>query len=768
MARRLIGAFNAGEISPLLDARLDSDKYQNAARIMENCVPKIYGGAFGRAGMEYMGEVKDHARGTRVIEFIYSATTNFIIEAGHLYMRFWSNGQQVESSPGVPFEVVSPYTEDDIFALQYIQVGDVMYFVDGQKPVYKLTRLADDNWTMAEVSWKFPPLANENATTTTITPSGTTGSITLTASADIFLAGHVGAYFQIVHRRTSSSSVALSLAATGTSSAVRIVGTYDVFTYGTWNGTLRLQRKNDLGAWETVRTWTSANDRNTASNGSVDEETEFRLDYTEAAAEGTAPPRAVLEAADSRIYGLVRITGYTSATQVTATVIKDLNSTDATLAWSEGAWSDVQGYPRTVVLHEQRIVYGGCTKQPLTLWGSYLGDFENFKRSSLDDASFAHVIGSPRGNAIVWLASRDSLMVGTQGDEWIVTGNEGSVITATNVNVKRQSAYGSAYIQPVLGNDAVMFVQQGRRKLREFVYVFERDGYSAPDLTLLAEHIAAGNFKQLSYAAIPDPVVWAVTEDGQLRSMTFERDQSVVGWSRHITEGDVESVACIRGAAGEADEVWLVVKRTVKTPVTGEPLTKRYLERLDPRKWSKLEAGDVANFIYVDCAKLVELDPAGTLVTGLDHLEGLEVRVVADGFLHPNRTVNLGQISLQAAASVVVVGLPFVPRLQPTKTAIELGDGTSEGRKWKTNKMTVKLWKTLGGEYADAPDATFFEIQNRDVATPLNEQQAPITGERTMVLESEHRGGIDITLRQVKPMPFHVLAIIPEFRISGS
>lgn len=769
MPRRLISAFNAGEISPLLDARVDIEKYSNGARIMENCVPKIYGGAFGRAGMEWMGEAKDSATKVRLVEFIFSATTNFIIEIGHLYMRFWSNGQAVESSPGVPLEVVSPYTESDLFFLQYIQINDVMYFVDGAKAVRKLTRLTDTNWTLGEVNWKFPPLANENVTTTTIAPSATSGSITLTASAALFEAGHVGSYFQITHRR-NASYIEMSLAATGTSaSTLRVVGTYDVFTYGTWNGSLRLQRKNDLGTWETVRSWSSVNDRNTATNGTVDEETEFRLDYTESAAEGTSPPRVVLEAADSRIYGLVKITAVTNSTTATATVIKDLHSTAATLGWSEGAWSDVQGHPRTVTLHEQRVVYGGCTKQPLTIWGSVLGDFENFKRSSLDDASYAHTIGSTRGNAIVWLASRDSLMVGTQGDEWIVGGGgEGGVVTATSVSIKRQSAYGSAYVQPVLGNDAVMFVQRGRRKFREFVYVFEKDGYSAPDLTLLAEHISAGGFKQMAFASTPDPVVWAVTEDNKLLSMTFERDQSVVGWSRHITDGEVESVACIYGAAGEADEVWVLVKREIKTPVTGAPVTKRYLERLDPKKWSKLEEEDVAHFIYLDCAKLIELDPADTAVTGLDHLEGREVTVVADGYTHSKRTVNLGAISLSSPASTVVVGLPFTPRLQPTRTDVELGDGSAQGRKWKTNKATIRLWKTLGAEYADSPTSDFFEVPNRDVSTPLNQQQPPITGDRSVVLKSEHRGGLDVTIRQTKPMPFHVMAIIPEFNISGA
>lgn len=769
MGRRLIAAFNAGEISPLLDARLDIEKYQNGARIMENCVPKIYGGAFGRAGLEWMGVVKDHSRKVRLIEFIFSATTNFILEFGHQHIRFWSNGVQVPDpgNPSQPLEVVSPYEEEDLFSIQYAQANDVMYLVDGRRPAQKLVRLADDNWTLEAVPWKYPALLAENITATTLSCSATTGTgLTLTASADLFNAGHVGGYFQIAHRR-SGAFTELALTATATGSELRILGKYDVFTYGTWNGTLNLERKNEQGTWEVIRTWSSKNDRNVQMSGEQIDEASLRLNYTETAAEGSSPPRAVLEAADSRIYGLVKVTGYTSATAVTVDVVQSLHATTAVTTWAEGAWSDSQGHPRTVAIHEQRVVFAGTDKQPLTLWGSVLGDFENFRRSTLDDGAFAHVLGSSRGNSIVWLASMSELLVGTQGDEWVVRGTDDSPISATTVSIKRQSGYGSAYMGALICNDAVMFVQRGRLRLREFTYQFERDGYTAPDLTLLAEHITAGGVVQWAFATNPDPVVWAVTATGQLLSMTFERDQSVVGWSRHITDGLVESVAVIYSAPGLADEVWVAVRRHI-VDGSGVQQTRRYLERLDPGKWSKIESGDIANMIYMDAAKVVELSPASNIVTGLEHLERRDVSVLADGRVHPTRTVNDGAIYLEQPASTVVVGLPYTVRLQPTKTEIPLGDGSAQGRKWKTNKATVRLHKTLGGEYADSTDSDWFEMTNRTVNTPLNQQQPLFSGDRELLMKSIHRGGLDITLRQRLPLPFAVLAIIPQFDVSGA
>ena len=767
MARKLVSAFNAGELSPLLDARLDIEKYGNGCRILENCVPKIYGGAFGRAGMEYMGAAKYSDKKSRLVEFIFSATTNFILEFGHEYIRFWSNGVQVESSPGVPLEIASVYTESDIFFLQYVQVNDVMYLVDGAHPVQKLTRVTDATWTIESVGWKYPATRDENITTTTLAGSAATGSgITVTASAALFNANMIGGYLEISHRR-DTSHLELPLTATAQSAGLRMLGNYQVASYGTWNGTIQLQRKNELGNWETVWSRSGKADKNILISGEAAEEETFRLAYTLNAA-GTGTPRVVLEAADSRIYGLVKITGYTDTTHVIADVVKPLHDTSATLLWSEGAWSNYRGHPRSVTLHEQCLVFGGCESQPLTIWGSTLGDFEHFQRSSLSDASYAKLIGSTRGNAIVWLASMSSgLSVGTQGDEWIIRSPDDQRISSTVGQITPQSSYGSAYIMPVRGNDSVMFVQRGRKKLREFVYVFDKDGYSAPDLTLLAEHVASKGLKQLAFASTPDPVVWAVTEDGKLLSMTFERDQSVVGWSRHTTQGEVESVAVIYGATGEADEVWMVVKRTINPglPIEG---SVRYIERLDPRKWSKLESGDIANLVYSDSAKVVVLDPPSQVVTGLQHLEGLEVAVLADGYVQPKRRVASGEIVLPRASSRVVVGLPFTPRVQPSRTEIALQDGSAQGRIWRSSKMTVRLWESLGCEYADSPDSEFFPIPSRTISTPMNEPEPLFTGDREVPLKGKHIGGIDVTLRQTLPLPFHVLALIPQFDISGA
>lgn len=1026
--RALINSFNAGEVSDALDARVDIDKYKNGCRILENAIPKIQGGAYGRAGMEYMGAAKYDDKVTRLIPFTFDVNTSFVLEFGNGYLRFWSNGQQVESG-GNPYEISTIYGEADLFNIQFTQVNDVVYLVDGSHPVQKLTRYADDVWTIMDVEWVWPAMKDENvgavglgaysiadllrldteewvqrvgitngvmafsgltdltattktatldrwvsgawsnvvtrtwttsppadytytctthgttdpdgvttydtfritysgpvhgagakitlytdygnvlvplpsphyelqwrysgvipldatqpqtsltectietgwqwrarvkslttiptnnscvvqswngsawvdvatipltadtwttyngtppgsntlhrlvwagttatngfsmwdiatvgspfnmlASTTspvgndppphgimliervagetavdaTLTLSATTGTgISMTASEAIFYPAHVGSFWQIGHRRDNGFVEIKPTTADATSSSFRVLGPYDIYTYGTWKGTLNLQvLQTDGTTWETIRSWNSngtTDDRNVIASGTADPEQTMRLFYDHTSGTNTNA-RMLLEPTDSRIYGLVKVTQYVSSTVLTVTVIKDVLATTATRLWSEGSWSDHRGHPRTITVENQRIVYGGTAHEPLTFWGSVIGDFQNFRRSTLDDASYAFRIASAKANGIVWMSHQNRFMIGTQGDEWLVEADSGGetpgVITPTHPpRIQLQTSYGSAYVQPVAANDTIMFAERGRKRLREFVFQLDRNAFSAPDLNLLAGHIfATTQIKQLAFASIPDPVLWVVTADNRLMSMTFERDQSVVGWSRHITDGDVESVCVIYGA--DSDEVWLATRRTI------DGAALRYIERLDPSKWMKLEEEDVAGMIYLDCAKHI-VQTSSTAVSGLDHLEGETVSILADGLVQASKVVASGAITLDTAAEQIIVGLPYTVKIQPNKIEIGMPDGTSQGRKFKVSQAMLRFWKTGGAQYADGPSDTFYDVPFRDPDRDADDIEPPFTGDKKVFLSSRHKGSLDMTIRNATPFPFALLAIAP-------
>jgi hypothetical protein len=195
---------------------------------------------------------------------------------------------------------------------------------------------------------------------------------------------------------------------------------------------------------------------------------------------------------------------------------------------------------------------------------SEIDNFEKFQLGTTAASAASFTLASSEGNRINWLYSQSKLLVGTSGDEWTIgSADTAQALSATNVEARKQSSYGSKYMRASLVNDVLLFVQRNGRKVRELVYEFNKDGWVAPDLTLLAEHITNGEIVDIAYQQQPDAVLWCVRGDGTLIAMTYERDQKVVGWHRHtLGDADVESVATIYGN-GTEDEVWMVVKRYV-------------------------------------------------------------------------------------------------------------------------------------------------------------------------------------------------------------
>jgi hypothetical protein len=321
MAKQLrhFTSFNAGELSPKLDARVDLAKYQNGCRELKNCIAGLYGEAERRTGFQYIASTKDSTTKARLFEWEFSTTTTYILEFGHLYVRFYSSRAQVLSG-GSAYEVASPYTEDQIFELQLAQLNDVGRITHPDHPPAKLTRVSAVVWTLAYIQFLNPPVLDENTSTITITPSATSGAITLTASAPLFDAGQEAGYFRIGYLREASfeeSIINADLTATG----LPIIGDWNLRTYGVWSADILIQRSLDGGTtWDTIRKFSGKFDRNVDSVGEQSFEAKLRVkieNYAAPAVAGATTPRVVLEAVDAYIWGTVQIDGFTSSTVLT-------------------------------------------------------------------------------------------------------------------------------------------------------------------------------------------------------------------------------------------------------------------------------------------------------------------------------------------------------------------------------------------------------------------------------------------------------------------
>jgi hypothetical protein len=416
-----------------------------------------------------------------------------------------------------------------------------------------------------------------------------------------------------------------------------------------------------------------------------------------------------------------------------------------TTQFSEAAFSAKRGYPRAVCFHESRLCFGGTAAQPTTIWCSEIDNFENFKIRQTASDAVQFTLSASEGNRISWMYSQSQMLVGTTGDEWTIgSADVGQSLSATNVEARRQSSYGSKYMRAALVNDVLLFVQRNGRKVRELVYELNKDGWVAPDLTLLAEHITDGEIVELAYQQQPDAILWCVRGDGALIGMTYERDQKVVGWHRHlISGGTVESVASLYGN-GTEDEVWMVVRRG----------NLRCIERL-PLLWrEQFDNENINNYRYLDGHVAFAAGSANRSVTGLSHLNGQSVEIV-QGTTVTTATVSSGAVVVPGTGAGYV-GKSYTSKLTPMKLDAEYEDGTSQGRKKRIHQIVVRTLKSRGGE-VQTNGGNWYDLASTTT-----------TGDQKVILAGAFALDADVTVRQNEPYPMCLLAITPKWDSYGN
>ena len=639
--------------------------------------------------------------------------------------------------------------------------GKVTIFSGTNLVAAQTTRIlwAGNAWPNATVSIErivFPA-----STDITLETSAVTGSnVNLTASAAKFNEGHVGSYWQLSHRRDNASVNVKALASwttDRTSPVLTTQGEWYLYTYGTWTTTLYLEAQTPSGGWEVLRSWVGEADRNIIANGTVANFTKLRLRIGNGAtstSSGTPLAKFLLELSDSRIYGIVKIKSITSPTVAVCDVVQDVHSTTPTTMWTEGAFSGDQGYPGAIALHGGRLWLAGTKKAPARIWGSEINDYESFRRSTLDDGSVDFTADSGYAHRIRWMASKGGeILMGTAGNEWTIS-SEGPVITPTDVMFSPRSSFGSESIQPVMANESLVWAQRGKKKIRRVAPRSANEAWSAAELTTLAEHITGSGVAQMAFTSNPTPMLLVVTEDGRLAAMTYDTEQNVFGWHIHDTDGIIESVAVNLGTP--TDHVYFSVNRA----------GSRTIERWDPivldRDFSAPE-----RMMYVDAGKRFTFETPQTSVTGLEHLEGETVSILADGAVVTPRVVTGGAITLPVAASTVIVGLPFTSLLQPSRQELQMDSGTAQGKPWKVARVGLYLHQSLGGEVAATPTSRFEKLNVRRISTPMGSAPGLFTGDIESPVEATSQPNVSVVVRQQDPLPLNIGALVLKVDVYG-
>lgn len=761
-----LNSFNAGEFSPLMMGQTNFEKWSSGVKSMVNFIPRSQGPAERRGGTYFVSEVKNSNQKVWLAKFEFSTTQAFILEFGPSYIRFYSDHGVALDGSGSLLEVSTPFTAEELtnrdggLGLSMVQSGDVIYICShtGNLPPYKLSRVSNTNWTIEAFDYaaahgpfrdinsdrtvtvhtdQFRIWSANGATRPDGTPTTTT-LCTITANSPIFDSGHVGGLFYI-----ESST--------------------DAVTDGTG-------KNGFIPAWEAGTTSTFFAGMFCRSDGKYYED----LDGTQtgatqptwtAGAHRDGPANASLWRYSNGGWGIIQITGVSSSTVAVGKILTELppsvrGSTGDTYKWAFGEWSSRYGFPTRVAFYKNRLLFAARGK----LWFSVASDYENFTTMTngyevQSDDSINVQIEADSTNTIQWLAPGSSLLVGTAGGEHSCSP---STTTAAfgpdNIQITKESSYGSKGVNAVQVGATSIFVQRAGCKVRAVLADYQSGSYSSSDLTVLAEHITRAGIVDMAWQQEPDYVLWVVLADGSLVAMTYNDEQKVTAWHRHDMGGFVESVSCIPSPNGIRDDLWLVVRRTIG----GQ--TKRYVEYLRAA-WDAI-VDDFSQAFYVDCGLSYSGAPVST-VSGLNHLNGQTVAIVADGAAHPEQVVSNGSVSLEWPSSVIHVGLPFTSQLITLPLEAGGTTGTSQGKIKRITKLTLRFVNTLGGKAGLEGGLDLDVLESRDYSDLMDKPPSPFTDDRDIDFPGGYDTNACIRVVQDQPLPMTLVAIYPRSWTTG-
>lgn len=770
MPQTIQRSFTGGEIAPAVGSRADLQKYASSLALCQNFFVRAQGGVYSRPGTRYVGEVGQSNRRARLIPFSFNTEQTYILVFEHLKLRFVTGGGFIESG-GSPYEIATPYTEDDLPFLDFAQSADVMTITRLGFDPRNLSRITDTNWTLTVNNYAPTVSAPTWGSGTSFAISGITNANpgvvtatghTFTAGQTVYITG-VGGMTEVNNRFfTVANPLVNTFELSGEDTTA--YGTYTsggtaqvptaIQAVGSGGGSFSKTYRYVVTAVDADGVESLASTEQTATVASLSQTFGLRLSWN--AVTGAQYYRVYKDPSeDSGIYGFIGESNTTIFTDYNiAPIISDTPPLD------RQPFSDTDGEPQAVGYFQQRQIFANTTAEPQTVFTTQTGNYASLRtsRPSRDDDAITFTLAANQVNEIRHIISLDSLILLTSGAEWIVSEGQDKVLTPATVGTRTQSFNGSSWVRPVVVNSTALFVQEKGARIRDLQYEFTNDKYTGNDLSVFAEHLFEGfEIEEMAYAQEPYSIVWCVRSDGTLLGLTYQREQQVWGWHQHTTDGEFESVAAI--SEDGRDALYVCVKRTI------DGNTVRYVERLEPRYTDAAE-----NAFFVDSG-LTYNGAAATVISGLDHLEGEAVVALADGNVVTGLTVSSGSITLPQAASIVHVGLQYTPAIELLDIDVASNDDTLKGVSVSVSKVKIAFEKSRGGWVGPKLDmggtGEFYEIKPRFVDDSYDEI-ALRTFLDEVIIDPQwtYTGGVRIEQRA--PLPMTILSVIPDVDVGGS
>ncbi len=698
-------SFLGGEISPKARARVDLEKFKSSCATIKNCIVHAHGGVGRRLGTKYVTGVKHHDKVTILHDFNYKGEYNIIFEFGEYYLRAYIDQLQVVTS-------YIGWVTSTAYPLGYLAdagSGVLVRCIIAHTSGVFVDDLGAGKW---EISGGATDLAYEIPT-----------PYTEAQLSDLYFNADDSTLY-ITHPDHEPRRLDYTPPETITLDTLNYL-TYESVPY------------DGGGAWvvgDTAQLIQGANN-------------DARIEVLSVGATGD------ILLMKTTVQGEDAYTVNGGACNINA-IAPAIGGSAACLCTSDSppeAW-DSNDYPAISWFYEQRLMFANTASFPNRIWGSWSGVYMNFTTGTgLDNQGIDIIV--KKADKFVWASSVNVITLGaTNGEFLIVAADADEAMTPSNIRPLRATGYGSPESVKISEIDAnPVFMQRGKRKVRRLSYDLASNKYAANDISKFSDHMTLSGIIDMAYMNEPDSMVWFLREDGELAGLTYDPEEESYSWHGHIiagTDAEVISIASINGLVDSEDELWMVVERTVDSS------TVKYVEFLTQQMADDATKVDA---FYVDSG-VTATGSSLSSVTTLDHLEGEEVQILADGSVQAPQTVSSGTITIDPVADEVHAGLYYDTYVDTLP--IEGGNplGVAQGKIRTIYSVIFRLYKTLGMKFG-VPDQTLDDVP---FGPPVMDEGSPlITGDTD---ELPFPGGASregtIRFQQTDPLPMNVLGII--------
>jgi hypothetical protein len=719
--------------------REDYERYANGLKTCRNFIPLPTGGLITQYGQQWIAQTKDAAL-AYLWSFEYSTTQAYVIEAGNLYFRFYRDGGRIYDLSGGVTTMANNgagLIRVTTGAAHGLSTGDYVYLTGTNG-----TDEANGEWVVTNIAANQIDLQG-SAFVNTYTSGG------LWTRPYVITSPYAIADIPAVKMAQSADTLYLVHPSYAPRKLTRTSHTAWALTTITFL---------DGPYMETNTTTTTLTPSAFAPGAGVTVTASAITGINNNTGFQTTDIGRFIRMQQGTTWGYCLVTGRTSTTVVTVTVILTLTSVAAKTVWRLGSWGGTTNFPSCITIFEQRLVFGATATEPQHLWLSTTGSYEDMSPSATggtvsDSDAVTYKLGSNRVNAIQWMVGAQQLYIGTSGEEFTLTGSNYESVSAINPPLVRSgTTEGSDALQPVRIGSRVIFVQRSGRELRELTWSDSEQTLVTEELSLIADHFLRSPHYvvTMAYQNKPNRTVWIVRSDGALLAFCNYVVEKVRAWALMGSEalsGQYKWVTVIPSVDLLDDQAWFVMKRTVGG------VEKHFVE---------MQNQDISVH-----SGLVYSGAPLSAVTGLAHLNGETVRIVGDGAVYDDQVVVRGSVDLAygsaagPAASVIAVGLAITPN--PSGSTLQPSIKDQAG----STRFKRKHWASLAFELEETMGLTIngkTQVQYRTPADPMDSVEPSFTGTKQIANLGWTRDG-SISWEQTLPLPATVLGYSGELDI---